>query len=50
METTKQQGASCSVHLTKYYSGDQIKKTEMGRARNTYGVEERCTQGCGGEN
>jgi hypothetical protein len=26
-----------SIRLTKYYSGD-IKKTEMGRERSTYGV------------
>jgi hypothetical protein len=29
--------ALCSVLLTKYYSGDQIEKTEMGRACSTYG-------------
>ena len=27
-----------SIRLTKYYSGDNIKKTEMGRERSTYGV------------
>ena len=27
----------CSVLLTKYYSDDQIKKTEVGRTCNTYG-------------
>jgi hypothetical protein len=27
----------CSVLLTKYHSSDQIKKTEMVRACNTYG-------------
>jgi hypothetical protein len=26
-----------SVLITKYYSGDQIKKNEMGRANDTYG-------------
>jgi hypothetical protein len=35
------QGALCSVLLTKYNSGDQIKKTEMGRTCGTYGGEER---------
>jgi hypothetical protein len=28
------------VHLTKYYSGDQIKKNEMGGACGTYGGQE----------
>jgi len=31
--------------LTKYYSGDQIKKNEMGWACGTNGGEERCIQG-----
>jgi hypothetical protein len=31
VEKTAQQGALCSVFLTKYHSGDQDKKTEMGR-------------------
>ena len=35
--------------LTKYYTGDQIKKNEMGRAYGTYGREERCIYGFGGE-
>ena len=35
--------------LTKYYSGDRIKKNEVGRARSTYGGEEWCMQGFGGE-
>jgi hypothetical protein len=29
----------------KFYSGDQIKKNEMGRACGTYGRQERCIQG-----
>jgi len=37
------------VCLTKYYSGDQIKKNEMGGAGDMYGEEERCIQGFGGE-
>jgi hypothetical protein len=41
--------ALCSVLLTKYNSGDQVKKTEMGRACGTYGREERCIQGFSGE-
>ena len=39
----------CSVLLTKYYSGDQIKNTKMGKACSTYGGEERCIRGFGGE-
>jgi hypothetical protein len=37
-KTTSREGL-CSVGLllTKYYSGDQIKKNEMGRTRSTYG-------------
>jgi hypothetical protein len=35
--------------LIIYYSGDQIKKNEMDRACGTYGEEERCTKGFGGE-
>jgi hypothetical protein len=32
-------GTLCSVLLTEYYSGDQIKKTEMGRVRSMCGRE-----------
>jgi hypothetical protein len=28
--------------VTKFYSGDQIKTNEVGRARCTYGREKRC--------
>jgi hypothetical protein len=35
--------------LTKYCSGDQIEKNEMGGAFSTYEGEERCIQGSGGE-
>ena len=35
--------------LTKYYSGDQIEKNEMGRACIMYGDQERCIQCFGGE-
>jgi hypothetical protein len=31
------------------HSGDQVKKTEMGRTCGTYGGEERCIQGFSGE-
>jgi hypothetical protein len=37
----------CSVLLTKYHSGDQVKK--MGRTCGMYGGEERCIQGFSGE-
>ena len=36
MEKTTSQGALCSVFVTKYRSGDQIRKTEMGRPCSTY--------------
>ena len=37
--------------LTKYCSGDQIEKNEMGEACSTFGGggEKRCIQGFGGE-
>jgi hypothetical protein len=35
------QVCKCSVLLIKYHSGDQVKKTEMGRTCGTYGGEER---------
>jgi hypothetical protein len=47
VEKTTQQGALCSV--IKYFSGDQIKKTEMSRAGSRYGGEERCIQDFIGE-
>ena len=33
----------------KYYSGDQIKRNEMGGACSTYGRQQRCIRGFGGE-
>jgi hypothetical protein len=33
----------------KYYSGDQVKESEMDAACGTYGGEERCIQEFGGE-
>jgi hypothetical protein len=35
--------------LTKYQSGDQVKKTEMGRTCGTHGGEEMCIQGFSGK-
>jgi hypothetical protein len=39
-----------SVFLTKYYSGVQIEKNEIGGACSRCGGEERCIQGFGGGN
>jgi hypothetical protein len=38
-----------TVLRTKYYTGDQIKKNEMGRSYGTYGRQERRVYGFGGE-
>jgi hypothetical protein len=38
------------VLYTKYYSGDKIKKNEMGGTHSTYGGEERCIRGFYGGN
>jgi hypothetical protein len=35
--------------ITKYYSGNQIEKNEMGGACSMYGGKERCIQDFGGE-
>jgi hypothetical protein len=37
------------VLLTRYNSGDKVKKTEMGRRYSTNGEEETCTQGFSGK-
>ena len=50
MEKTTYGRALRSVLLTKYYSGNQIKKNGISRACSTYGREERCIQGFGGGN
>ena len=41
--------ALCSKLLTKYNSGDQIKKNEKDGASVMYGGWERCIKGFGGE-
>jgi hypothetical protein len=38
-----------SVLFAKYHSGDEVKKTEMGRTCGTYGGDQRCIQGFSGE-
>ena len=38
-----------SILLTKYYSGDQMEKNELGGACSIYGGEEKRIQGFGGE-
>jgi hypothetical protein len=38
-----------ALFLTKYYSGHQIKKNNMGKAYSTYGGEDRCIQGFSGD-
>jgi hypothetical protein len=35
--------------FTKYHSGDQVKKNEMGRVCSTYGGEERYIRGLAGK-
>jgi hypothetical protein len=44
----KSRGALLSL-LTKYYSGDKIKKNEVGRACSTYVAGEKCIQDFGVE-
>jgi hypothetical protein len=49
VEKTAQQGALCSVLLTKYHLCNQVKKTEMGSIHSMYGGEERHIRGFNGE-
>jgi hypothetical protein len=39
----------CSVPFTKYHSGDQIEKNQIGRACSTYGRHESCIHVIGGQ-
>ena len=45
MEKTTSDGALFFVILTKYHLGDQINRTEMGRASSMYGGEEEDLKG-----
>jgi len=49
MEKTTNRGALCFVLVTTYHLDGQIKKSEMGGSCGTYGGQERCIQGFGGE-
>jgi hypothetical protein len=42
-------GSSCFVLSTEYYYGDENKEYEMGGACGTHEGNEKCVQGCGGE-
>jgi hypothetical protein len=46
---TTERAALWSVLLTKYYSGDQIKKNVMGGTCSMHGREEMCIQVLSGE-
>ena len=49
MEKTTQRGALRSVFLTKYHSGDQIKKNEMGGTCGTNARQDKCIKIFGGD-
>jgi hypothetical protein len=49
MERTYIMSSLESALFTKYCSGYQIEKNEIGGTCNTYGVEEKCIEGFGGE-
>jgi hypothetical protein len=40
---------SFTISTLKYYSADQVKKNEMGGVCSTYGKQESCIEGFGGE-
>jgi len=41
---------SCMIYtLTKHYNGKQMEKDERGGTNSTYGGDEKCKQGSGGE-
>jgi hypothetical protein len=45
VETAILQGALCSLVLTRYHSGDEVKKKVIGGAYSTYRGNEKCLQG-----
>ena len=49
VQATEQTAASRFLLFTKYYSNDQIKNNDVGRACSTYGGEEMCIQFLGKE-
>jgi hypothetical protein len=48
MESTLPVAGLFDHHVTKYYSGNQIEKNEMGGTCSMYGGRERCIQDFGG--
>jgi hypothetical protein len=49
VEKTTKRGSLWFALITKYFSGDQIEKNEMGGAGSTYGREAMCVMGFDGE-
>jgi hypothetical protein len=43
------EGVEKTLLLSKCYSGDQIKKNEVGGEAGNYGGDERCIESFGGE-